>query len=164
MLSIPGETILYGTVDSDFVITSHRIRASSKGLGQADLISIMLEELNSSTLKYSSHPLFFLVAFVALIGGGLTSLFLRTPNTNLGALLKFAPLCTGGVVAVGLVFLYIVTRQLTLVFASGGASITLDAMRLGMATTRDLIDTVEIAKNYRYAHIETYAPEAQPES
>ncbi len=162
MLPIPGETILYGAVDADFVITSHRIRANSKSWGQAHLISIMLEELSSASLKYTSHPLLFVVAFFAFVAGGITSVFTHTPNTNLGTLLKFAPLCTGGVVAVGLVLLYFITRQLVLVFASAGASITLDAMRLGLATTRDLIDTVEIAKNYRYFQAEAFTPEMQP--
>ena len=150
MLTIPGETILYGSPEADFMVTSHRIRAIYKGWGQAHTISIMLEELCSSAVKYSSQPWLFVVAFFAFLGGGILTLFIQPPGGNLGSIIRFVPLCGGGVIVIGLVILYFITRHMTLVFASAGSTIVLDVMSLGLITTQELIDTVEIAKDYRY--------------
>ncbi len=168
MLAIPGETVLFGSPEADFMVTSHRIRANFKGWGQAHTISIMLEELCSSAVKYSSQPLLFPLAFFVFLGGGLTTLLVRPPATTFGSIIRFAPLCSGGVLAIGLVFLYFVTRHITLVFSSAGASIELDAMGMGLVTTEELIDTVEAAKDCRFLQsrmvpMEVYQPQGMTE-
>jgi hypothetical protein len=163
MIPIPGETILYGSEDANFLVTSHRIRANYKSWGQANSISIMLEELCSSSVKYSSQPLLFVLAFFVFVGGGLTTLFVHPSIGNVGNIIRFVPICGGLAIAIGLAFLYFLTRRLTLVFASAGASIVLDAMSLGLTITKELIDTIEIAKNYRYAQSVTVNTEYQPD-
>jgi hypothetical protein len=64
--------------------------------------------------------------------------------------------------AIGLVLIYFITRRMTLVFASVGASIVLDAMSLGLPTSKELIDTVEAAKDYRFMQCEAFRTRYQP--
>jgi hypothetical protein len=164
MFMLPGENILYGSTEADFVVTSHRIRVDSKRWGQAQVTSIMLEELCSSELKYSSLPLLFGFAFLVLLLGGIGTLLAYTQQlSGILELLRFAPLCGGLLFAMGLVFIYFMTRRMTLVLASAGSSIALDAMRLGVQTTKELIDIIEAAKDYRYSQAGMVNTEFQPE-
>jgi hypothetical protein len=162
MYILPGETILYGSPEAGFVITSHRIRIDSKSWGQAQVTSIMLEELCSAEVKYSSQPLLFVLAFLLLLLGGASTIWAYTRQVSgILSLLRLIPLCSGMLLALGLVFIYFMSRRLTLVLASAGASIVLDGMRLGMETTRQLIDTIESAKDYRFTQGGVVNPEFQ---
>ena len=162
MLLIPGETIIYGSAETEFVVTTHRVRVDTKSWGQAHVISIMLDELCSAELKYSSQPLLFLWAFLFLVFGGVGTLFIRSQGGDFGNLLRFIPLCGGLVLAIGLVLWYFVTRHMSLVLASAGTSIAVDAMGLGVDRTKELMDTIETAKNYRYFQSGMIPPEVQP--
>jgi hypothetical protein len=156
MITLPGETTIYSSTEAEFVVTSHRIRVDTKRWGQAQVTSIMLEELCSSELKYSSQPVLLVYAVLAFMIGTVLSFltFWRGESIlkveNLQTLLKLIPLCCGGVLVLGLVVLYFVSRRLTLSLSSAGASIVLDALRLGVETTKEIIDTIEAAKNSRY--------------
>ena len=163
MYLIPGETVIYGSSEAGFVVTSHRVRIDSKGWGQAQVTSIMLEELCSSEVKYSSQPLLFVLAGLILLLGVAGTIWAYTRQVSgLLSLLRYVPVCGGLMIAMGSVFLYFMTRRLTLVLASAGASIALDSMRLGMATTKQLIDTIESAKDYRFTQGGVVYPEFQP--
>jgi hypothetical protein len=43
-----------------------------------------------------------------------------------------------------------------------GASIVLDAMSLGLQTSKELIDTIEAAKDYRFMQSEAFRTKFQP--
>jgi hypothetical protein len=168
MLSLPGETILYSSTEAEFVVTSHRIRIDTKRWGQAQVTSIMLEELCSCEVKYTSQPLLFVVAALSLLAGGIGTLLAYLQGEailnveSILTILKFVPLCCGGAAAVGLVLLYFITRRLTFSMASAGSSIVLDALRLGVDTTKEIIDIIENAKNYRYQQCGQGFPDLQP--
>jgi hypothetical protein len=156
MLSLPGETILYSSTEAEFVVTTHRLRVDTKRWGQAQVTSIMLEELCSSELKYTSQPILFVYAFLSLLAGAFLTFLIYWRGENvfkvehIQILLKLVPLSCGGVLALLQVIFYFITRRLTLVLSSAGSSIVLDALRLGVQTTKDIIDTIETAKNNRY--------------
>jgi hypothetical protein len=168
MLSLPGETILYSSTEAEFVVTSHRIRVDTKRWGQAQVTSIMLEELCSCELKYTSQPMLFVLAALTLLAGGLGTLLAylqgeRILNVEtILTIFKFGPLCCGGAMAIGLVLLYFIMRRLTLSLASAGSAIVLDALRLGVDTTKEIIDTIETAKNYRYQQCGQGFPDLPP--
>jgi hypothetical protein len=163
MLLLPEETIIYGSPEAGFAVTSHRLRMDSKSRGQAQVTSMMLEELCSAELRYSSQPLLFVLAFLVLILGGLgTFLASAIHGSGIMNVLKIVPLCGSVLFAMGLVFIYFITRRMTLVFASVGASIVLDAMSLGLQTSKELIDTIEAAKDYRFMQSDAFRTRFQP--
>jgi hypothetical protein len=159
---IPGEAILSGSVEAGLVITTHRVRVDAKGWGQAHVYSIMLDELCSTELRYTSQPLLFLLAFLLLSLGGIITLLIGSQASNLGTLLRFLPMCGGVLFAIGAALLYFVTRRMSLVFASAGSSIAVDAMSIGVDRAKELMDTIESAKNYRYFQSNMLPPEYQP--
>ena len=163
MFLLPEETILYGSPEAGFVVTSHRLRMDSKSRGQAQVTSMMLEELCSAELRYSSQPLLFVLAFLVLVLGGLVT-FVASAIHSSGIMnvLKIIPGCGSVLFAMGLVLIYFITRRMTLVFASVGASIVLDAMSLGLQTSKGLIDTIEAAKDYRFMQREAFRTGFQP--
>jgi hypothetical protein len=163
MFLLPEETIIYGSPEAGFVVTSHRLRVDTKSWGQAQVASMMLEELCSAELRYSSQPLLFVLAFLGLILGVVITLLAYTQQgSGIMTVLKFVPLCGSVLFAMGLVFIYFFTRRMTLVFASAGTAIVLDAMSLGLQTSKELIDTIEAAKDYRFMQSEVFKTRFQP--
>jgi len=163
MFLLPEETIIYGSPEAGFIVTTHRLRMDSKSRGQAQVTSMMLEELCSAELRYSSQPLLFVLAFLIIVLGGLgTFVASAIHSSGIMNVLKIVPVCGSVLFAMGLVFIYFITRRMTLVFAAVGASIVLDAMSLGLQTSKELIDTVEAAKDYRFMQCEAFRTRFQP--
>jgi len=163
MLLLPEETIIYGSPEAGFVVTSHRIRVDTESRGQAQVTSMMLEELCSAELKYTSHPLLFVLAFLVIILGGIGTLLAYTQQASgIMLILRYVPLCGSILFALGLIFIYFATRRMTLVLATAGNPIVLDAMRLGVQTTKALIDTIESAKDYRFLQSGAFRTGFQP--
>jgi len=164
MLLLPEETVIYGSPEAGFIVTSHRLRVETKSWGQAQVTSMMLEDLCSAEFRYSSQPWLFVFAFLLLLLGGVGAFLAFTQlGSSIMTVLKVIPLCGGILFAIGLVFLYFVTRRMTLVLASTGASIVLDAMSLGLDRSKELMDIIETAKNYRNFQSGLVSTEAPPE-
>lgn len=164
MYLLPDETILDGSPEAGFVITSHRVRMDTQGRGHAQVTSMMLEELCSTELKYSSQPLLFALAALALVLGATGAYFAaRQAGSGILSLLWVVPLCGSLLFAAGMVFIYFATRRMTLVLASAGNAIVLDALGLGVQRSKELIDTIEAAKDYRFMQSRLAIPEYLPE-
>ncbi len=122
-------------------LTSHRVRMKSGRWGSGLFTSIMLEELKSCQLRWSSHPWLLVLAGLAALGG-LASSFSGGEGAGAGA-------AVGIVAAVVFGVIYLLTRRHVLSLASGGAAIVVSVGGNSDAL-RDFIHNVEEAKNERY--------------
>ena len=118
--------------------------------GHSRIISFMLEELCSAEMTYSSYPWLLLFALLSFLLGVIATSFISSQIKNTSSTLQIMPLCFCGLISIGLIVIYFMTRHHTLLLSSGGSTIALDTKQLGDQKTEDLIDTIEMVKNDRF--------------
>jgi hypothetical protein len=143
-----GESILLESPSGTLVLTSHRIRYEKKSLGQAELRSIMLEELSSCAMERTSLPIFLVLGALSLAFGVVAGVVAAGATENVVSAVIGITL---GIAFVGLFsILFLITRRQVLSVASSAATITLDVSEMSVERARHFIDAIEAAKNVRY--------------
>ena len=143
MNMLHNETVLSewrGKYDT-FLLTTHRVRHSTRCSGASKTRSIMLDELASCSSGHFSNPILLVFAAVAAVVG-----VVAAANSRNGA----APALIGFAVAIVLVIMYFVLQRSVLLLESAGANIAVYPQRINAARTEGLVDQIEEAKNYRY--------------
>ncbi|MCW8896593.1 MAG: hypothetical protein OQJ96_06100 [Flavobacteriales bacterium] len=129
------------------VLTNYRIRSEFKILGKGKISSIMLEELSSSQLTYKSKPKLLLFGFIILVisimGGAYMGVVLHKERNGMDIAIF------GAFLFIIFIVLYFVSRHHIVSFSSSSSSIDLKTRGLDFKEIRQLIDTVENAKNAR---------------
>ncbi len=107
----------------ELIVTTHRIRLSRRAIGWRWTTSMLLESLTSCTLEFRSRVVFPWSILFAIGGIGLGLLF-------------------------GL--LYVRSRDQVIEFTAPGATIKVRSSGRSLDDVRELVETVEAAKNARY--------------
>ena len=120
---LPDERVLLESDNGEFILTTHRARFEAKRQGQAQVTSILLDQISSSEIRHASKPILLMFAFLFAI-------------TVIG----------------GLLFLlaYLWSRRQVISLASYGATINLETRGMSLQAAKDFINDVESAKNARY--------------
>jgi hypothetical protein len=138
---MPDEKILLESDPKGLILTTHRIRSEDEGLGNAQIKSIMLEELASCAIvQTSNNVLLILAALCVLIGLLLTA----------GGRGDAAPFILSLLIAGILIAAYFSSRQQVLALASAGTTIRTNTKGMKLQAVKQFIDRVEVAKNERY--------------
>ena len=138
---MPDEKILLESDPKGLILTTHRIRSKDEVVGNAQIKSIMLEELASCAIVQSSNSILLVLAVLCLFLG-----FLITA----GSRGEGAPLVLGFILALVLVLAYFASRQQVLALASAGTTIRTNAKGMKLQAVKEFMDRVEVAKNERY--------------
>jgi hypothetical protein len=139
MLMLQGERVLYRTRSGRFTLTTHRVRFERQHFGYAGIKSIMLEDLAGCAVVRESFPVLLILAVGCFLLGMLLAVQAGPVAFVLGLL-----------VAMVLVFAYLLSQQQVIRLASAGMAITMQTTQMTVAEARELIDRVEAAKNARY--------------
>jgi len=123
-----------------FVLTTHRVRLEKQGIGQGQLVSIMLDEIASCAITRRSQPVILVIgAIFAILGVGYGFSTDRPAALFFGLVL--GGLCLG---------LYLLTRQMVLEVGSADATIRLNIGGMSFASVVEIVDAIEEAKHRRY--------------
>jgi len=118
-------------------LTTHRIRSIIK-INNIHITSIMLDEVCSCEIYYSSNILFVIFGIAVLIG----SIFVGLQITTWGY--------AGIIIALILFLIYFLDRGGIMIFSSAGAKIITPKKNFSVSQMLSFIDKVESAKNLRY--------------
>jgi uncharacterized membrane protein (UPF0136 family) len=134
-----GEKVLREAGSNGLIVTTHRIRLEKSSTGFRQIKSIMLEEIASCEVKRTSDTSLIVLA-VLFVAGGLLGTMITQQQVFIiiGGLLGIIGLCW-----------YFVSRKQSLIIKSAGESIQAGTQGIGVGGLRDIIDTVEAAKNTR---------------
>jgi hypothetical protein len=141
---LPDETVLLAwetqSGAEELIVTTHRIRLSRRAIGWRWTTSMLLESITVCMLEFRSRILFIVLAVLSLIGG-----MAVTPVAD-----HWWPLIVG--VLLGLLFavLYVRSRDQVVAFMASGTTITVRSSGRSLDEVRQLVETVEAAKNARY--------------
>jgi hypothetical protein len=141
MNSMPNEIVLFESESKRLILTTHRVRYQFESLGNAEIRSIMLEELASCTLLRSNNIIFLVLAGVCFILGGLVAAVGRDTEVAL---------IIGILLSIVFVVIYFATRQQILALASSGTTIKVNTESMKLETAKQFIEQAEAAKNVRY--------------
>jgi len=136
-----NEKILLESDPKGLILTTHRIRSEDEAVGNAQIKSIMLEELASCAIVQSSNNMLLVLAALCLFIG-----FVIIASSRGGA----EPLVLGFVIALVLVLAYFASRQQVLALASAGTTIRTNTKGMKLQAVKQFMDRVEAAKNERY--------------
>jgi hypothetical protein len=136
-----NETVLFESEGKSLILTTHRVRYQFEALGNAEIRSIMLEELASCAMVRSSNIIFLVLAGLCLLlGAGVASAGRETGGAFI----------VGFILAVVFVIAYFASRRQVLALASAGTTITVSTQRMKLETAKQFIEQTEAAKNARY--------------
>jgi hypothetical protein len=138
---MPNEAVLFGTEGKGLILTTHRVRYQFEAMGNAEIKSIMLEELASCAMVQSSNIILLVLAGICFIVGILVGVGGRG---NEGALI------IGVVLAIAFVLAYFASRRRVLALASAGTTIIINTQEMKLDTVKQFIEQAEAAKNARY--------------
>ncbi|MBN2285941.1 MAG: hypothetical protein JXI43_05795 [Tissierellales bacterium] len=138
MKMLENEKIILESDTKEFILTTCRVRQEIKTGGNKQLKSILLEELDSCSIKYKSRLSILILGIVlALLG-----LVFNKPLDGAGI--------TGIFIGIILGAIYYFTRSIVIYLSSKKEAITINAKSVGFEKSKELIDSVEEAKNNRY--------------
>jgi hypothetical protein len=135
-----NESVVLESQGKSLILTTHRIRYQSEALGNAEIRSIMLEELASCAIVHSSNVILLILAGICFLGGFLFSASARAEG----------PLIVGVLLAVILVVVYFASRRQVLALGSAGTTISVNTQGIKLDWLKEFIDQAEAAKNARY--------------
>jgi hypothetical protein len=121
------------------ILTTHRVRQETQDWGEANIRSILLEDVAFCAGGYLSYPVLLVVAGLA----ALISLILaaRVGPAVIGA---------GAFAALLLVILYFLTRRQFIRVSSAGGAIEIGFRNVPFQKVKAMLDDIEAAKNNRY--------------
>ncbi len=144
MKTLPTEQLLLKSPGGSLILTTHRVRYETQGVGNGELISILLEELASCAMIRASSPILLVIAAIAFVLGLVGSMVGNGFGNNSGAVI------IGTIVAILFVLFYFATRRQVLSLASAGATIQVNVVGMKMEMVKEFIEQAEEAKNARY--------------
>ncbi len=136
---LPNESVILETDGGMLVLTTHRVRWDPKKASSGLITSIMLEEVCSCQVRYTTYPALFAVAALAIVAGAML-------NSHSDS----TPMVVGVVVAIVCVVAFLVTRRKTLSVRSAAGSIEVSANQMALDNLRTFIDSLESAKSARW--------------
>jgi len=128
-----NEKILIESDTKEFVLTTHRIQQGIKVTGGKQFKSIMLQELDSCSLKFKTNPIFLIIAAIALVLG-----VAALNRGGIGAVLIL--------LAVIMTAIYFFSRKTVTSFHANKESLIINCKNVGYEKSKELIDQVEAAK------------------
>ena len=141
---LPAESVLLTwetqSRAEELIVTSHRIRLSRRATGWRWTTSVMLESLTACSLEFRSRILFIVLTVLSILGGLLGVALAGEPW----------PVVVGMALAVLFVVLYVRSRDQVVAFTAPGTTITVRSSGRSLEEVRQLVETVEAAKNARY--------------
>ncbi len=138
---LAGEKVLLESQPKGVVLTSHRVRSTTRGVDNREVISIMLEEVSSCAIIRTSQPLLLVLSAVIMIASFFASLDRRTGGSAIAI---------GSIVTSVLLVLYFSSRKQVIAISSSGATIKRSTKGMSSQSIEQFIDAVEAAKNARY--------------
>jgi hypothetical protein len=141
---LPGEDVLLTwemqSRAEELIVTTHRIRLSRRAIGWRWTSSMLLESLIACTLDFRSRLIFIVLAVLSpIVGMGWT----------LG-IAEWLPLICSIGLGVLFVVLYVRSRDQVVEFTAPGTTIKVRSSGRSLDDVRQLVETVEAAKNARY--------------
>ncbi len=127
------EKILLRLDDAVLVLTNYRIRYNGNQWGKREVISIMLEDLTSCEIMYTTKPVLILVSMLIAFA----SLMFDLTATEL---------IVGLVVACVPVIIYYLSRNQVLRLSSASASIVVDTEDISIEAANRFLDVAESSK------------------
>jgi hypothetical protein len=143
MTLLPGENVLLAWETQarreELIVTTHRVQHSRRAIGRRWKTNIMLDSITACSLEFCSCVLYIVLAVLAVIVG-LGFAFDNGPG----------PIIGGVVAGLVFVFLYRRSRDQVVEFTTAGATIKVGSSGRSLEEVRQLVETVEAAKNARY--------------
>jgi len=133
-----GESILLESISGKLVLTSQRIRYEIDSFGQAELKSIMLEELSSCAIERTSAPILLVLGALSLVFGLIAGVIAAVAIENV------LPSVIG--IGVGIAFaglfsvLFLITRKQVLTVESSATTITVDVSEMTVERAKHFVD------------------------
>lgn len=161
MTTIPDEKVLLQS--GGLTLTTHRVRSEAERGGKMQITSIMLEELCSCEIRFTSNSLLLklggLLAALGIVIGIMSSdAFQHIFDLYDDAYVSWSQAIL--LLGVILVAIYFATRKEVISLASAAARINLQRRQSGQQEAKQLIDQIEAAKNQRYLLARAAANEA----
>jgi hypothetical protein len=138
---MPNETVLFESEGKSLILTTHRVRYQFEAMGNAEMRSIMLEELASCAMVRNSNIIFLVLAGICLVLG---IFFAAGGRDSQGAMI------IGVLLAIVFVIAYFALRRQVLALASAGTTISVNVRGMKLETAMQFIEQTEAAKNARY--------------
>ncbi len=139
---LPDERTLLESDPKGLVLTTHRVRSDVRQTGNAQVTSIMLEQIASCAITGKSYPILLAIAAISGVIG-----MVGNNSTLMIAGLAFAAL---------LVVAYFSTRQQVIALASAGHTITRSTQGMDVTAALQFIDKLEAAKDSRIRQMQSY--------
>lgn len=138
---LSDEKVILESKPKGLVLTTHRVRSTTTGVGNRATVSIMLEELSSCALTYKSQTSLLVLAAVVMA-------FSFVVSAQSGG--RDGSLMIGTIVSVILLVIYAASRQQIIELSSSGAAIKRKTKGMSSREVEEFIDMVEAAKDERY--------------
>lgn len=122
------------------VLSTHRIRFVQSGTGSFRIVSVMLEQVASSSTLYTSNPWLLILAILLGVGGTLLGVGMHS--------LAIAILSVIAMIVLGVA--YLATRRRVLSVASAGEAIQIELSGWSNDDVLSFINDLETAKSARY--------------
>jgi ABC-type multidrug transport system fused ATPase/permease subunit len=146
MQMLPGERVLMETNGRILMLTSHRIRYGWETKSDSDMISMLLEQVDSCMVTHHDNTSMLVWAVVLLFVGFIVAAMNSGGNYGL-----MIPGLLIGFVGFVLLLMYFMTRYIYLdILSVGGRRIRLQMTRTMVESIRAFVDQVELAKDARY--------------
>lgn len=161
MTMMPDEKVLLQS--GGLTLTTHRVRSEAERGGKMQITSIMLEELCSCEIRFTSNSLLLklggLLAALGIVIGIMSSdAFQHIFDLYDDAYVSWSQAIL--LLGVILVAIYFATRKEVISLASAAARINLQRRQSGQQEAKQLIDQIEATKNQRYLLARAVANEA----
>ena len=130
------EKVLLTSDTNELTLTTHRIRFKSSGYGFKNVISFLLEELDSCSIMYKSNPVLIVLAILFIIGG-----LIASGQRGAGGIAAIIL-----IIAVILIIAFFLTRKAVLRISSKSSHIYIKIKSMSMEKLIEFIDSVESAK------------------
>lgn len=140
MKLLTDEKLLFESDSGGVSLSTHRVRYESKRPGEASFKSIMLDQVSSCSINYTSYPILLILAILFVLGGAILYSLMHKPNG----------LAIGIVIAVIFIIAYFMTRKQVISIASPGDTIKYQMSKLSLEKGKEFIDELEKAKDQRY--------------
>lgn len=135
-LLLEGEEIITESANKLVTLTNYRIRYHNSSLGQAHLVSIMLNKVSSVEVKYKSWWLLLIPSALLLIGGML-----------IGAQGNADVMIVGVIAGLLLALIYILSRRHVItIYSDSGSRINFQTKGMHKDKVLEFVNKIEKAK------------------
>jgi hypothetical protein len=130
-----GEKQILESDQGQIILTTHRVRLDISMVGRRKIVSMMLNEVSSCSLKYKSNTTLIILAVASFVLG-----IMGGSKTIVGGII--------GACIFGAAFY--ITRKQVLTISSSGESMSIETKGLSSSEVAEFIDSAEKAKYIFY--------------